>query len=315
MKKLSMQAIMFFALLTALSGCEKGKKDVQLSDAALLEQFFERNMVPTQNFTVDAGAGGVINTAGGTRITFPPNVLLTANGQPVTGTVNVEFKEIIDKADFVLSNKPTISDGLPLESGGTWLLEVKQNGQPLRIRAGNPAEGVRLNIKRDSAQQGNMQLFNATPKTNTNAVNWGPPRRPIIPLATPFANYFCNLDSVGWGNADVFMTNPDYAINTTVTANKRTTDLSNFSGMFIYKGRKTVWPLQKDGTIFLFRDSHIAKRQQGHFAVFGFVNGAFTAGILEDKTVMFDNETFDVLLTFTGPNAEANFKARLRQIL
>jgi hypothetical protein len=311
MRKLIVLAMSIALLCLILVGCDKDKTDVVKSDAELLQDFFKRNMVPSQNFTIDAGTGGVINTVQGTRIEFPPNALVTAAGQPVLGVANIEFKEINEKIDFLLSNKPTIANGLPLESGGTWKLEVKQNGQRLRIR---PGVLIRMNIRRDAGQQRNMFLFNAIAKENDDAValNWGQQRRPIYPLDSPYRNYFCNLDSVGWGNADVFMDNPDYATDIKIfgIGNNITADLSNFYGMFIYKGRKTVWPLEKNGTF--FNDNHIAKYQPGHFVLFGFVNGAFKAGILEDQPVGMSGQTFFVNLSFDN---EAAFKARLRVIL
>jgi hypothetical protein len=309
MKKLFTITLGIATLLVGLSACKKDNTATVADDAAMLQDFFGRNIVPTQNFTVDAGTGGIFNSAGGTRIKFPPNSLLSPTGQVVTGTVNVEFKEINNKLDFVLSNKGTIADGLPLESGGTWMLKANQAGQQLRI---NPAAKVELNIKRDSAVQGEMLLFNAGPANNNNAnpINWGRPRQQaIVPLATPFSSYFCGLDSVGWGNADRFMSNPVYALNTKVLA-AGGTDLTNFSAMFIYKGKKIVWPLQKIGN--LINDSHTAIGQEGHFVVFGFVNGVFTTGVLQNQTITANNQTFTVTL---ATDTETAFKALLSSIL
>jgi hypothetical protein len=309
MKKLFTITMGIATLLLALSACKKDNTAAVADDAALLQDFFGRNIVPTQNFTVDAGVGGTFTTAAGSKITFPPNSLLAPNGQPVAGTVNVEFKEINRKVDFVLSNKGTISDGLPLESGGSWMLNANQGGQQLRI---NPAAKVQLNIKRDTAVQGEMLLFNAAPGNNNNAnpINWGRPRQqPIVPLATPFSSYFCGLDSVGWGNADRFMSNPVYAQNTKVIA-AGGTDLTSFSAMFIYKGRKIVWPLQKSGNLII--DGHIATGQEGHFVVFGFLNGVFTTGVLQNQTITGNNQTFTVAL---ATDTETAFKTLLSSIL
>lgn len=308
MKKLFTITMSIATLLVAFSACKKSNTTVVTDDAALLQGFFERNLVPTQNFTIDAGTGAIVTSAQGTRIKFPPNSMLSPTGQVVTGTVNVEFKEVNNKIDFVLSNKGTVSDSLPLESGGTWMLKANQGGQQLRI---NPAAKVELNIKRDPINQQEMQLFNGAPGNNNNAnpINWGRPRQPIIPLSTPFSSYFCSLDSVGWGNADRFMSNPVYAHNTKVIASNGAS-LANFSAMFIYKGKKIVWPLQKNGA--LINDSHTATGQEGHFVLFGFINGVFTTGILQNQTITGDNQTFTVTL---ATDTETAFKAQLSSIL
>lgn len=309
MKRLFTITMSIATILVAFSACKKSNNTAVADDIALLQGFFERNLVPTQNFTIDAGTGAILTSAQGTRIKFPPNSMLSPTGQVVTGTVNVEFKEINNKIDFVLSNKGTVADGLPLESGGTWMLKANQGGQQLRI---NPAAKVELNIKRDSAVQGEMQLFNAGPanNNNANAINWGRPRQQaIVPLASPFSSYFCGLDSVGWGNADRFMSNPVYAQNTKLIASNAAS-LANFSAMFIYKGKKIVWPLQKIGA--LINDSHTATGQIGHFVLFGFVNGVFTTGILQNQTITGDNQTFTVTL---ATDTETAFKAQLSSIL
>jgi hypothetical protein len=306
---LCVMSMSLFCLI--MISCEKGKTDVVKSDAELLQDFFNRNMVPSQMFTIDAGTGGVINTAEGTRITFPPNALLTASGQLVTGNVAVEFKEINRKADFFLSNKPTVANNAPLESGGTWKLNISKDGAVLRI---NPAVGIRMNIKRDNNQQGAMQLFSATPKDGDgNIINWGIPleQRIVIPVDTPFRSYSFKLEFLGWGNADVFMSNPVELPNIRVKS-KNGEPLNNFSAIFIYKNRKTAWALrQRIGNEFI--DNRIAKDQPGHFILAGYLGGVFTTGILKDQTLTTGNQTIEITLTTTY--TEADFKALLNSFL
>jgi hypothetical protein len=313
MKKILFISATMMLLTVAFESCKKNKDEVApppADDAAALSDFFERNVVPSQNFTVDNTVGGSVTTLRGSKIVFPPNCFAAPNGTPVAGNVVVEWKELVDKADFVLSNKGTIANELPLESGGSWMIKPVQGTTVLKI---NPAAQVRINIKRDSAVQGDMNLFNANPAGNKNggAINWGVPRQvAIIPLSTPFSNFFCSLDSVGWGNADRFMTSPVYAANTKIEASNGT-DLTKFSAMYVYKGRKIVWPMSGRAASAV-TDSHIAKNQIGHVVVFGFVNGVFTTGILQDQTVTTDAQTFTVTL---NNNTEAAFKVQLSSIL
>lgn len=310
MKKILFTTAAFALLSIAFISCKKKTVDVVATDdAAALADFFERNVVPSQNFTIDNAVGGSVTTNKASKITFPPNCF-TKNGVTVTGNVNVEFKELVDKVDFVLSNKGTASNDLPLETGGTWMIKPWQGTELLAIKAATP---VRMNIKRDSLVQGEMLLFNANPAGNKNggAINWGAPRNlPIIPLSTPFNNFFCNLDSVGWGNADRFLSAPVYAANTKVVSSNGT-DLTKLSCMYVYKGRKIVWPMPGRAATSV-TDSHIAKNQVGHVVVFGFVKGVFTTGVLQDQTVTTDNQTFTVTL---NTNTEAAFKTQLSSIL
>jgi hypothetical protein len=306
------------ALVTiAFMSCKKSTEEVvptptPVDDAAALADFFERNVVPSQTFIVDNAAGGTVTTTSGAKITFPPQVWTKrprgANIAAV-GPVTVEWKECVSKTDFVLSNKGTISNDLPLESGGTWMLKATQGTEVLDL---SPTLRVAVNLKRDSLVTGPMLLFNANPAGNKNggAINWGQERATITPLTTPFNNYFCNIDSVGWGNADRFLTSPAYAANTKIVASNGA-DLTNFSAMYVYKGRKIVWPMhgRSAGAV---TDSHVAKNQVGHVVVFGFIKGVFTTGVLLDQTVTVDNQTFTVTL---GTNTEAAFKAQLSSVL
>jgi hypothetical protein len=318
MKKILFISATFMLLTVAFMACKKSKDEVvppppPVDDAAALADFFERNVVPSQIFTIDNATGGTVTTTSGAKITFPPTVWTknprSANIAAV-GPVTVEWKECVSKTDFVLSNKGTASNDLPLESGGTWMIKATQGTEVLNINAATP---IRINLRRDSLVTGPMLLFNGNPAANKNggAINWGAPRQAdILPLSTPFSNFFCNLDSVGWGNADRFLSAPVYAANTKIVASNGA-DLINFSAMYVYKGRKIVWPMggRSAGAV---TDSHVAKNQVGHVVVFGFIKGVFTTGVLQDQTVTTDGQTFTVTL---GTNTEAAFKSQLSGIL
>jgi hypothetical protein len=317
MKKILFISATFMLLTVAFMACKKSKDEVvpppPVDDAAALADFFERNVVPSQTFIVDNATGGTVTTTSGAKITFPPTVWTknprSANIAAV-GPVTVEWKECVSKTDFVLSNKGTIANELPLESGGTWMIKATQGAEVLNINAATP---VRINLRRDSLVTGDMFLFNANTAGNKNggAINWGVPRQvAITPLSAPFNNFFCTLDSVGWGNADRFMTSPVYAANTKIVASNGA-DLTNFSAMYVYKGRKIVWPMGGRSAAAV-TDSHVAKNQVGHIVVFGFIKGVFTTGVLQDQTVTTDGQTFTVTL---GTNTEAAFKSQLSGIL
>jgi hypothetical protein len=317
MKKILFISATMMLLTVAFTACKKSSDEVvpspiPVDDAAALADFFERNVVPSQTFIVDNAIGGTVTTTSGAKITFPPTVWTknprSANIAAV-GPVTVEWKECVSKTDFVLSNKGTASNGLPLESGGTWMIKATQGTEVLNI---SPTLQVKVNLKRDSMVTGPMLMFNANPAGNRNggAINWGQERATITPLSTPFNNYFCNVDSVGWGNADRFLSAPVYAANTKIVASNGA-DLTNFSAMYVYKGRKIVWPMggRSAGAV---TDSHVAKNQVGHVVVFGFIKGVFTTGVLQDQTVTTDGQTFTVTL---GTNTEAAFKSQLSSVL
>ena len=321
MKKILLSSLAISILI--ISSCKKKTDDVcttcvtdLAADMAKLATFHESNVPASQNFTVTAGVVSNIATYKGRKIVFPVGGFINQAGTVVTaGSVNIEIKEIDDKIDFLLANKGTASNDLPLESAGTWMIKIKQGTQDLRI---NPASPANVQIPRDAVQTANggaMQLFNAQPAGGTvgGPINWGAPRQVAMDTTTTVGGiklYSFQLDSVGWGNADRFLTSPNYVLNTKLVA-AGARDMSTMSCAFVYKGRRVIWRMG-GVTAAGANDSHIASGQIGHFIAYGFVNGVFTTGVLQDQTVTGPNQTFTVTL---APQSEAAFKAQLTSIL
>ena len=80
------------AISTLLLGnCSKENNNIDdcagcsLVNYNTIDEFFEENGVPTQDFSVDGANGGSITGDQGTIITFQPNSFLDQNGTAVTG--------------------------------------------------------------------------------------------------------------------------------------------------------------------------------------------------------------------------------------
>ena len=90
----------------------------------------------TQHFTATAGAGNIVLTsAKGVKININGDCL-TKSGTAVTGTIEIEYVELFDKGDMLVSNKPTMGlmpDGKKnlLISGGEFFIKATQGGQEL----------------------------------------------------------------------------------------------------------------------------------------------------------------------------------------
>src|SRR5215217_9026855 len=106
-------AVVIYACQKELSDSKTGKDDI-----VSLQQFFTKNTAPLQRITASASNPIRFTAAKGTSINFPDNAFVTLNNASVTGTVTIEVKEILTPADMILNNTPTMSNGLPLESGG-----------------------------------------------------------------------------------------------------------------------------------------------------------------------------------------------------
>jgi hypothetical protein len=98
------------------------------------EQGVKRN---TQNFTITAGNGVVTFTsAKGVKVNINGDCL-TKNGNAVTGAVDIEYIELFDKGNMLVTNKPTMGitpDGKKnlLISGGEFFIKATQGGVALQ---------------------------------------------------------------------------------------------------------------------------------------------------------------------------------------
>lgn len=91
----------------------------------------------TQNFTITAGAGMVTFTSAKGVIVNINGNCLTKNGVAVTGAVDIEYIELFDKGNMLITNKPTMGitpDGKKnlLISGGEFFIKATQGGVELQ---------------------------------------------------------------------------------------------------------------------------------------------------------------------------------------
>ncbi|MEO8533963.1 MAG: hypothetical protein ABI441_09440 [Flavobacterium sp.] len=100
----------------------------------ITEKGIKRN---TQNFTITAGSGVVsFTSAKGVKVNINGDCL-TKNGNPVTGAVEIEYIELFDKGNMLVTNKPTMgvtADGKKnlLISGGEFFIKATQGGVELQ---------------------------------------------------------------------------------------------------------------------------------------------------------------------------------------
>lgn len=148
---------MRIALLVFLSfflfSCNKQQQTRVLSQQRL----------PVQAFEIDPSKDTMITTGGGTRIsilkgTFPDN-----------GPVQLEIKEALTMSDIVLAGLTTISDSIPLQSGGMLYINGRQgNEQPQILKP------IEISVPAFNYDPG-MQLFTGSVKKDSS-VNWKDPQ-------------------------------------------------------------------------------------------------------------------------------------------
>jgi hypothetical protein len=97
-------------------------------------------------YSLNAMTGSQLEYGSGTRISVPPMAFEDANGSPVTGEVNITYREFRDPVDIVLSGIPMQYDSGGVvgdfRSAGMFEMNASQNGNEVFLR-----EGKKVNLK------------------------------------------------------------------------------------------------------------------------------------------------------------------------
>lgn len=98
-------------------------------------------------FTVDAAEGGKRDYFNGSYMEIPEGAFLDKNGQPVTGNVEIRYREFHDPADIMLAGIPMTYDSAGerrhFESAGMFELTAWKGSEPLRV---NPAQPIKVHM-------------------------------------------------------------------------------------------------------------------------------------------------------------------------
>lgn len=221
--------IFTIGVLTGINGCTKRPENIEPSDNSF-NSYFSTQRNKSQKFTINATQNNVIYGNKGTKVQIGGGTLRTMSGQPVTGNVTVELKEITELSEMIVNNAPTISNGQLLTSGGEFHVSASQNGAPLTL-ADNA--GFFISVAAPRGTTDSMNVF--TGRDSSGVVVWKPVQtdtvnsRVIIPADSTQSRwdtsaYYQSLDwaivnkvneyvvrctQFGWINCDYFASYPD----------------------------------------------------------------------------------------------------------
>jgi hypothetical protein len=168
-----------------------------------LHEFHQNNQVRSQVFSIDAAAGGTFTGNKGTIFTFPPNAFVTKSGQPVSGTVSIEIKEVYAKSDMILMDKPTMNGTHLLKSGGEYYIRATSGSAEVQMA---PGITYTAEMPADSIEWG-MGVF-----VDDNGGGFYPPTwmladssmNYVIPQTNPDPKYILTCHEFKWINCDYF---------------------------------------------------------------------------------------------------------------
>lgn len=215
-KKISLLVLASIALTSCSNDDENNQNTVPTAAAfaAIRDNALEN---VTQNFTLVADGGSTTFTsAKGVQFTIN-EACLTKNGNPVTGTVDVEFAEVFDSGTMLVTDKTTMGkmpngDMTLIISGGEFYINATQGGIALDITC--PIQLIIPSTLSGGADNA-MTLWDGILDEEGN-LDWN--RQPDNPAqgqggvfvegTAPNAPYFAFFNSFGWTNVDKFYSDP-----------------------------------------------------------------------------------------------------------
>lgn len=214
---------LLFLLLMAAVSCDTNDEEnnnntnILPPTAAAFRSISEKGVKRnTQNFTITAGTGVVtITSAKGVKLSLNGDCL-TKNGVAVTGAVDIEYIELFDKGNMLVTNKPTMgitADGKKnlLISGGEFFIKATQGGVELQTSCYmNLVVPAALTDGLDNA----MTLWAGVIDDN-GELAWRDANKPDAAgnggkggVQGEGTNYYVTFGNFGWTNVDRFYSDP-----------------------------------------------------------------------------------------------------------
>ncbi|MFV5697259.1 hypothetical protein ACM55H_02720 [Flavobacterium sp. ZT3R17] len=209
--------LLFLATISLVS-CNNDGNDTAISPASAAEFAAVKKAAldgQTQKFTMTAGTGVItLTSVKGVKL-YINGDCLTKGGNPVTGTVDIEFVELFDKGKMLVTNKPTMGimgDGNRnlLISGGEFFIKATQGGVDLATTCNiNLMVPASLTDGVDTAMtfwtgivdaNGDLAWKDARDAAGTNGGKGG--------VQAEQNNYYVSFGNFGWTNVDKFYSDP-----------------------------------------------------------------------------------------------------------
>jgi hypothetical protein len=124
------------------------------SEAKKFCDFFKTVDDPSQTFTVPADKVREVTGDAGTVISINPEDLSTLSNEPVAKNIEIELKELTNQQQLLKANAQTVCAGKLLVSGGAYYINLKSDGQQLKLKPGKS-----LSVKFPKLSKDPMTLF------------------------------------------------------------------------------------------------------------------------------------------------------------
>lgn len=186
--------LLIVPLLSLIFACEKDQDNgIKVNDYPSMEAFWEDLSPPSQVFLIGNYTENILTGEEGVILQIPANAFETQNGQPVDGVVRLEMREMLTPGSMIMADRPTVSNGRLLTSGGQVYLNATQGGQDLRLRRG---VSLGVNVPTGNVDP-NMQLF--VGNDSSGVFNWQPTGTSVVDTSNSSSNDTTSNDTTGNG--------------------------------------------------------------------------------------------------------------------
>jgi G:T/U-mismatch repair DNA glycosylase len=129
------------ALILVYSGLFSSEKElVQFA----LSTPFEKIDIGFNNYQVDAEKGDTLRHNSGSVVVVPAAAFIDSKGRPVTGKVDIQYREMNEAADKFIAGVPQKVENTVLQSAGTIQIQGFKDGKAVYI---NPDKALQIELK------------------------------------------------------------------------------------------------------------------------------------------------------------------------
>lgn len=134
-----------------------------------LDDFYKRNALPLQFFTIAADRDTTITGEQGTKLVIKANSFVDSSGQPALRQITITLKECYKLEDMLNENLTTMSNHNILASGGMIYIGANAEGKQLQLKKFEEME--MYNPIPEVMADTNMFVFYGKPK-RSGGINW-----------------------------------------------------------------------------------------------------------------------------------------------
>lgn len=304
MKKIILGAAALSIALSMFS-CKKETPNV-VQNTTQIGAIFENNRASnTQNFTIPSAGVQTIQGNKGTVIRFYPNMFVDAAGAPVSGSIDIELLEVLDKPGMIFNRAVTESGQQLLISGGELNLKVSQNGVALQLA--NASNGPEIYVPTTSPDPQMDIFFGAEVEgdldwslidstgidiVSGDSLNWQDSS--FVWDGGNYYNFNFNNQDLGWINCDFFWDNP----NPQITVNAQPSDAKftheNTAFFIVYDNYNSVGSMSDWDQDGVFSQGNIPVNLDITIVGISEINGQLYYGEVMATTV--DDQVYSVTL-------------------